>query len=944
MCRSLQPVTIASFLAAAVLIAGCDSPSHTGKAYLTTGKGITATGVQNVASMPMNMIASPNGRFAISSDMGQREALWVIDTRTGLGLSHLDYSNRSSPRRNAATRPSAATKPAPAERLAGGEDAEPTKSGSPLSNGLYYGLAISPDNILYAAQGAHDSIAILHLSADGQLSADENPASIRTRPHDFPAGLALDNRNLLYVANNASGLGDPFSLHGSIAIYDTTTKSEVGRYTFTRSYGGTSNFPYGIAATRDGRRVYVASERDDAVYSLDCSNPAQPALVAPLHTGAHPVSLLLSADQSRLYVSNSLGDTITVIDTHTDQITNTILLRPAMVRDLPGVTPLGLSLSPDGRTLYAALADMNAVAVIDTDSLNLRGYLPAGWYPTSVIPTPDGKQLLVANAKGTSLRNPNGHLSDPVDPKRKFLYVLNALEGNISMLAVPSAAELSTSTEKVLEQNRLTQLAAPQKNPLADISLAAGKIKHVLYIIKENRTYDQVLGDLKQGNSDPSLTLFGKNVTPNQHALAERFVLLDNVYASGEVSGDGWVWSTQGMADAYVARNVPYSYSRRGRKFDFEGANNGYPTGGAPAELDGKPLATTQSFKNGVPPIPDVANTGRNIWDAAKEARISLRNYGFFLFFNDKNSGTPGGPDNYPAAIGLQPAGHDLAGLTDIDYRRFDLDYPDSDAPLKYFTDTHDSHALFPITAFGQSHAPNRFTEWNREFQMMLAKDPNGNAVPNLMLIRLPNDHTNGASAGSHTPQSYVADNDYGVGELVEAVSKSPIWNSTAIFIIEDDAQGGADHVDCHRTTGYIISPFIKAHAIDHRFYNTDSFLKTMELLLGLKPLCQYDAVADPIQDWTTTPDNIAPYEAQLPAKEIITDRNPTIAELPAGDPRIQLAQRSAQMDFTHPDAAPAQEANAIIWKTVKGPNSEMPAPRNAIPTGKTAAGKDDDD
>ncbi len=233
-----------------------------------------------------------------------------------------------------------------------------------------------------------------------------------------------------------------------------------------------------------------------------------------------------------------------------------------------------------------------------------------------------------------------------------------------------------------------------------------------------------------------------------------------------------------------------------------------------------------------------------------------MRNFGFFLYIADGFVGVNGGPDNYPTSAGLQPAGHDLAGVTDIDYRRFDLDYPDSDAPSIYYKQTGDKNCLFAHTKYGKYDSPSRFSEWNREFQMMLAKDPSGAAVPAYMQIRLPTDHTEAARSGKHTPRSYNADNDYGLGQIVEAVSHSPIWKSTAICVIEDDAQSGADHVDCHRTLAYIISPWIKAHSVDHHFYNTDSMLKTIELVLGLKPLCQYDAVADPIMDWDTQPAN----------------------------------------------------------------------------------------
>ena len=513
------------------------------------------------------------------------------------------------------------------------------------------------------------------------------------------------------------------------------------------------------------------------------------------------------------------------------------------------------------------------------------------------------------------------------------------LEGNVISVPIPHGKDLEASTQEVLKYNRLDALDKPQTNPLAKIGLSAGKITHVLYIIKENRTYDQVLGDEPKGNGDPSLVMFGKDVTPNQHAFADRFVLLDDLYACGEVSGDGWDWSTQGMADAYVIRNIPYQYSHRGRRFDEEGQDNGYVTGGTAArDANGNPLWKDPAFDKDVKPIPDVASTNRNIWDSAREAHVSLRNYGFFLASTASDVSNAGGPDNVPAAAGLQPGGHDLAGVTDLDFRRFDMNYADSEAPEAYYKQTGDPNCLYPMQNFGKDNMPSRFSEWNREFQMMLAKDPTGNAVPNLMLIRMPKDHTMAASSGKHSPDSFNADNDYGIAQIVEAVSKSPIWPHTAIFIIEDDAQNGQDHVDGHRTIGFVVSPWIKRGSVDHHFNNTDSFLKTMELLLGMKPLSQYDAVADPIMDWDDAPSNVEPYKAILPPRELIAKINPKAAALKPGDPRRQMAERSDAMDFAHADAAPAREANEITWKAIKGPDAPLPKIKGATP------GKDDDD
>jgi hypothetical protein len=602
-----------------------------------------------------------------------------------------------------------------------------------------------------------------------------------------------------------------------------------------------------------------------------------------------------------------------------------------------------MALSRDGQTLFVALGDMNAIGVVDAAAMQLRGYIPVGWYPMAVAVIDDDR-LLVANAKGTSVRNPDNY-PDPDDPKRTSIYILNVIHGNVCTVRIPKPDELAKATQRVLEDNRLNVLTQERSNPLANLGLAAGKITHVFYIIKENRTYDQILGDLPQGNGDKSLTLFGPDVTPNQHALAQRFVLLDNLYACGEVSGDGWTWSTQGMADAYVERNVPYHYSNRGRKFDFEGQNNGYITGGFPArDENGKPLTTMPSYRNGAAPIPDVASTGRNLWDSARQAGISLRNYGFLLSFNDRITGLAGSPDNYPNPPGLRPPGHDLAGISDIDYRRFDLDYPDSDAPSIYARNGGNKDALYPKTAYGKYRACSRFTEWNREFQMMLAMKADGSAVGALTMIRLPGDHAIGAKAGKHTPRSYVADNDYALGEIVQAISRSPIWRNSAIFVIEDDAQSGADHVDAHRTIGFVISPWIKRASVDHHFCNTDSMLKTIELILGLGPMSQYDAVADPIMDWDDSPANAATYDAIAPSPQIIAERNPEMSDLAAGDPRRKMALDSEKMDFTHADAAPALELDQIVWKTVKGPESAMPIMHQTLVGQNRASGGDDDD
>jgi YVTN family beta-propeller protein len=894
---------------------------------LATGKELEQGRIvhsQDVGSFPVNMIVSPDGQFAIATDIGYRQAIWAIRLSDGTGAGHVPFPNKEAARE--AIRQFDSTKSSKRETFSdSGEEGVSPELGAAQSKrllkkyGLYYGLAIAADGTIYAAQGGNDTIAVLSLVADGTLT----PKSlIKTRPEDFPAGVCLDDHGRLYVTNQHVGGKNPIASAGSVAIYDAPQGEELGRYTFTDSYFGTTNYPLAICAIRDGSKVYVASERDDAVYDLDTREPTKPTLAAKIPTGSHPTALIMDRAQQRLFVANADSDTVSVVDAMTDKVTSTLLVRPSVARELPGCTPTALALAADEKRLFVTLADLNAVAVIDLSAGQLIGFMPAGWYPTAIAVSPDDKHLLVANAKGVKVRVPNVGRDPKTGKPAREASPLNLLEGDVQMLPVPDDAELSRLTQMVLTNNHLDSLERANPNPLAHLGLKAGRLTHILYVIKENRTYDQVLGDLPQGNGDATLCIFGRDVTPNLHALAERFVLLDNLYASGEVSGDGWVWSTQSMANPYVERNVPYNYSDRGRKFDFEGQNNGYVTGGFPAiGPDGKPTSANPIFKDGGKPIPDVAEApGGHLWDLCRKHGVSFRNYGFYESVADDDVGVADGPDNYATVPGLQPTASDLAGATDLDYRRFDLKYADSDAPSVWFQKSGDANCLYPEKTYGKHEAPSRFSEWHREFQMMLDKAPGGAAVPALMFLRLGNDHTTAASSGAHTPRSDVADNDYAIGQLVEAVSHSPIWEHTAIFVIEDDAQSGADHVDCHRTTGYVISPYIRPKAVDHRFYNTVSYLRTIELLLGLPPMTQYDAASDYLHCWTeSAPENIEPFDAILPTKELIAERNPEVRTLREDDPRRKMVSRSDEMDFVHPDAVPSEELNAIVWRTVKG-------------------------
>jgi YVTN family beta-propeller protein len=927
---------------------GCQRPAppplNVGRSLIPPSGPITPLG-----GLPMNVAVSADGRTAFVLGMGYRQAVFAVDTGNGRLLARVDFSNDP---------PHTAAGPAtgPASPESGDEDAAKGADRTFKSNGVYYGLAVVGDTV-YAAQGGHDAIAALRWSPAGTLQLER---SFPTAAGDFPAGLAADRRGRLYVTDNGAGGGTPeFATPGGLSVYDPVAGQPLGRFTFD-SPTHTSNYPLGVAVLPDGSRAYVAGERDGVVYVLDTADPARMTQLAAVATGARPAAVLLTPDGKRLFVANSQSDTISVIDTATNTATGTVLLRPGTSRGPINATPINLALSPDARTLYVALADLNAVGVVDVPSLSLTGLIPTGNYPSAVLPTAGGK-LLIVSARGHAPRNPNPHYEQFRPGAGKDEYVLNRMTGDAQLVPVPTGAELADDTAAVLRADHLDADAVARRfdNPLAGIGRAAGGITHVIYIVKENRTYDQVLGDDPRGDGDAKLCLFDKTVTPNLHALADRFVLLDDCYACGDVSGDGWVWSTQGTANAYVARNIPYQYSNRGRTFDYEGQNNGYITGGFPAkDADGKPLANAPGFAGGAPPIPDVAQSGTRLWDAAAAAGVSYRNYGFFMSYAERlttrattipDAGPVVMPENYPTAPGLQPPGHDGVGRTDADFRRFDLDYPDSDAPRTYFDRTGDRNCLYKVRGYGKYNAPSRFAEWDREFNQMLAKDPAGSAVPNLMMVRLPHDHTQGLSRGHHTPSSEAADNDFGVAQLVDAVSHSPIWPHTAIFVIEDDAQAGPDHVDCHRTTAYVISPFIRRGSVDHRFCNTDTLLKTMELLLGIQPLSAFDAAADPLMDWDTAPSNAEPYAAVMPPKDLIAQVTPgghrrAAAAAAAADSAVdRLADASDRMDFDHADAAPADALNRIVWASVRGTDAPMPPPRNTLASPAVGAPRDAD-
>jgi len=634
--------------------------------------------------------------------------------------------------------------------------------------------------------------------------------------------------------------------------------------------------PYGCVLDEPRGRLYVSLWAQAAVAVIDTRTWQATGRIT---VEEHPNEMLLAPDGGRLFVANANRNSVSVIDLEAGRVVETLV--SSLAPDAPpGNTPNALAVTADGRRLFVANANINAVSVWDVatpGAARSLGFIPVGWYPTSVRLSSDGRRLLVANGKGRiSAANRNGPRPgfNPEAPTPD--YIGGLFEGTVSFIDLPAdeqafTAQLSAWTDRAFACRPATDAAVARLDPQAlaghPIPLAAGAkspITHVIYVVKENRTYDQVLGDLPQGHGDPTLCLFPERVTPNHHALAREFVLLDNFYVESEVSADGHEWSMAAYATDFVERQWPLSYghNRRG-KFP-------YPSEGA--------------FDKAARPA------GGYLWDRAIAAGVSFRSYGEWV----SNGPTPDAP-----GTARVPA---LEGRFDPLFRGFDMRYPDVKRADRFIAE---------------------LARFEREGEM-----------PRLQIVRLPNDHTSGASPGLPTPSAAMADNDLAFGRLVEAVSRSRFWPHTCIFSVEDDAQNGPDHIDAHRTIAYVISPYARRGAVDSTLYSTSSMLRTIELILGLEPMSQFDAAAMPMLDsFQKAPVN-DPYRCR-PANVPLDDRNAATA---------WGAAESLAMDFSREDRADDLRLNEIVWRSVRGADSPMPPPRRAAFVFTTLDDDDDDD
>ena len=714
----------------------------------------------------------------------------------------------------------------------------------------WYGLTFSADEKSLYASGGNDNWILRYSIKNNKLVlADSIKLGAKWPVPISPAGVALnDAAKTLYVVTKEDN---------SLYVVSTSTKKIIQKLAL-----GAEGYTCILSPNKSTLYISVWGARKILVYDVK-----KKQIATTISVGDHPNEICLTKSGNYLFVANATENTVSVVDTRKKKEVE--VLNAALYPNAPtGSTTNGLALSSDEKRLYIANADNNSIAVFDVSipgKSRSLGHIPVGWYPTNVKVI--GKKIFVSNGKGFS-SFPNPHGPNPTGWKQavnyqqgekqtpqKVEYIGGLMKGTLSIIDEPNEKVLAEYSKSVYQNSPYTKerelnAVGEPGNPIPMKVGDPSPIKYVFYIIKENRTYDQVLGDIREGNGDTSLVLFGEHITPNQHKLVREFVLLDNFYADGEVSSDGHNWSTSANATDYLEKNWPTDYGGRGGSYAGEGKR------------------TIANPKNGF------------IWDYCKRAGVTYRTYGEFA-------------DNYKPSI---PALKDHL--------------------CPYFT-SWDQHV----------RDTTRFYQWRREFDSLVQ----ANALPQLNTLRFINDHTEGLKIGRPTPFAHVADNDLAVGLFVEHLSKSKVWEQSVVFIIEDDAQNGPDHVDAHRTTAYVAGGFVKRKFVDHTMYSTSSMLRTIELILGLPPMSQYDAAATPMWNSFMQKPNLSAF-ASVPINVDLNDKN---------EKQTASARLSEKFDFSKEDRIPDLLFSQVIWKAIKGESSVMPAPRRSA---FLATHQDDDD
>jgi YVTN family beta-propeller protein len=760
-----------------------------------------------VGDLPMSMVPSPDGRFvAITTSGYDKPALSIFDTHSLQVVTRIPIEH------------------------------------------TWLGLVWHPDGRRLFASGSGENVIYEFEWANGKIT----PAGTIAigDPERHPGG---------DVVENAGFVGGMAISQDGKRLFETELYGQRVRSIDleTRQVDRTADLPaepYTCVLSPDGRTLYVSVWGGAKVIALDAITLDQRATI---DVGEHPNAMAVSRDGSRLFVACANTNGVWAIGLPSGTAAEQISV--ALYPDAPaGSTPNALSLAPDDHTLAIANADNNTVTLVDVStagSSRVKGWIPVGWYPTGVMFGRDGTGLLVLDGKGVSGGAPNLRGPQPGGYRTNGQYTGAMFEGAISAIPVPTDASLDRLSARVRDLTpysdaiRLTPAGAPVASPIPRRVGDTSPIKHVFYVIRENRTYDQILGDVEKANGDSTLTLFGADVTPNAHALVNQFAVFDNFYVDAEVSYDGHAFSTGAYATDFVEKMWPANYGRREGLYLSEG---GYRMRNAFGNI----TAPAQGY----------------IWDAAKRTGVSVRSYGEFAFSQD----------GHPVAATVPG----LDGSVNPDYPPFDLRIPDV----------------------------HRVDIWRTEFE---AFEKNG-TLPALSIIRLGNDHTSGTAPGTLSPRSLIADNDLALGQLVETISKSPYWKESVIFVLEDDAQNGPDHVDAHRSVLLAIGPFVRHGVVDNTLYTTSGVLRTIELILGIPPMSQYDAAATPMYNAFQAVPSDAPFE-HLAARVPLDERNDW------GSPG---AAESARMDLSEADLAPDLLLNQIIWQSVRGRDSVMPPPR----------------
>ena len=803
----------------------------------------------------------------------------------------------------------------------------------PIKN-TFLGLAWAPaGDRFYVSGGVDDVVHEYGKGADGYASGRTFKLG-----HQLGTGLAVkamagelaispDGGKLL-IANFQNDSVSVIDL-ASGAVREQDLRPGVIDPAKAGSPGG--SFPRAVIWTSP-TRAYVASERDREVIALDISASAI-QVGDRITTDGQPVAF--AAHGQRLYVALDNDDRVAVIDTVRDQIVDDIHAAlgagtPPAIAKLGGAGTNGLAISGDGQTLYASNGGANDVSVIrlgtKPGASHVVGLIPTGWYPTAVAVQPGGRQLYVVNGKSNSGPNPgNCRVNTGIDPhhddacRATNSYVWQLQKAGFLTLPPPTPVALAKLTRQVIANNRYAAHSHAGEGE-ATMAFLRAHIHHVIYIVKENRTYDQVLGDLEVGDGDPKLTVFGRAMTPNQHAIARQFVDLDAFFDSGESSNTGWDWTTAARTNDFTEREAPVNYADRGLQYDQEGANRNINVGYATSDERRVANPLSPADPNVLPGARDVAAPdgpggveGRGyLWDSALRAGLSIRNYGFF-----------GDLTRYEFATGQYqiPLEHD----------------PFKSGRQVIYVD---KPALMPVTdpyfyGFNQALADYwRFKEWEREFDGFVAKGE----APNLMMVRLAHDHTGSFQQGLdgiNSVEAELADNDYAVGLLIEKISKSPFAKDTLIFVIEDDAQDGPDHVDARRSIAFIAGPYVRHGAVVSQRYTTVNMVRTIESVLGLAPMGLNDALAAPMADAFDPAQADWSFTAQVPAVLRTTQLPlppPTTAEAgcPAAPPRSSAywATAMAGQDFSDEDRLDTPRYNRALWRGLKG-DAPYPARRD---------------